>query len=1132
MDTISYDEYRRLIKRLSSILWSSSARRRIEDFVLRDPVKALEYAATALNDEYNPRVLEATLYSLFTRVLGIEGDVVDSYLHRHIMRGYRFLLMLLRDLSIIFSRGLLGIDELRNTVYGDLRESKHPVYLHLIARLAEGASIDSILKDILGNDVPLVPLETVYEVPVAGTVNAVSWVPERDLLVVGSDQGALLAIDRGGSIVWNLGGVAGFITSLSVSRSGRYVAAGYDKGVLLLDTYGNILQKLDLGGRVRSVAWSPKSDLLAVSVGKMVIVYSIDGGGEKHMVLTPIWEQGFNGYINSVSWSPSDESLLVGGASVLDVVDIASRSTRPLKYVDTTVYSASWSPSGRSIAVVTGYKNYYAKLTVYNRGGGKIWEYSDLKGVAYSVSYNPVSEYIILGTFGSNEILVFNDRGSIVSRRDIGKGVRTVSWDNDGEMVAVGGDLGRVVVLKPYIDWERICSYKGGYRKSGTDYAEILSMDLCRKLWKRHLAKYLFLRDLGIDASRYLYLGLYGLSTLRDYIVLSKLGKPYTSLYTKIIASTLYIDKPEYNIIGAKHLCHNMVQALEKISSVLEDNEALIDIDRFLKSLENNIWKKDLAFAVTYIEQVAKEISRALGKYTEIKRFFRELGFREVLGKQDLGKIKSIDELEELYTKYNKLYNLYTKLKELIQQYDNIESVRNDLTTCINSLEVSGDLYGNMDYCIRLLERGPALDIELEGKEVDYRAWNRVILRIANKEKVPITVSSIEAGKELEVKVEGNHILCRPGTVSDIELYIKPLKKDHIATHLEISCSIEGLNKVFKVGIPIELLSRSTVEEEPLNHMLEYPLPALDTIYSLKLGLPEYIVHGTVYRVLWRKQYTAIWSYGGVMECTKLGCGGWGCSYVCKAGQQEVVVKIPHGYEGLINGSDVPTVNPRLLRRISRLSETIIQLKHPGIIRLLGYGIRVPVLVYEYANQGALSYHLNRGYRPGLEEALAIVLHLSDALRYIHSRGLVHGDIKPGNILVKNGISKLGDFSSLTRLLSRTSSRSRVTSCTPGYCAPEQIYIDLKAKAREYGVENRVDVYQLANLTLELLGLDPIDGSEILEVDLDGVVSEIEDPRLSALLARMLSYKPWERPNIEDVERTIYSVLSSRRQEP
>ncbi|MEB3772124.1 MAG: hypothetical protein GSR82_00425, partial [Desulfurococcales archaeon] len=138
--------------------------------------------------------------------------------------------------------------------------------------------------------------------------------------------------------------------------------------------------------------------------------------------------------------------------------------------------------------------------------------------------------------------------------------------------------------------------------------------------------------------------------------------------------------------------------------------------------------------------------------------------------------------------------------------------------------------------------------------------------------------------------------------------------------------------------------------------------------------------------------------------------------------------------------------------------------------------------------------------------------------------------VKPGNVFVNSeGRLLLGDFSGMVRLLSRT---SRVSSVLPrhytvGWRAPEQVYSDLRERALNAGVENRIDVYQLGNLLLYLLTGDSVDGEEYEEAR--DATGGIEDPGLRALVEKMLSPDPLDRPSVETVLSnlaTVYQKLS------
>ena len=270
--------------------------------------------------------------------------------------------------------------------------------------------------------------------------------------------------------------------------------------------------------------------------------------------------------------------------------------------------------------------------------------------------------------------------------------------------------------------------------------------------------------------------------------------------------------------------------------------------------------------------------------------------------------------------------------------------------------------------------------------------------------------------------------------------------------------------------------------------------------------------------------------YQGEWRCCRLGCGGWGCAYRCQRpqGGEPVVFKVPRGLEDLVEKGVSATVDPRLVERVRREAEAMAKLRHPHLLRLLAYGKAAPVLVYEYANGGSLEAHIARGWRPATGEALLVALQLGDALRYIHTRGILHGDVKPGNIFVKDGVVKLGDFSSLVRLATMTSMQSM--SYTPGWRAPEQVYIDLKRQAVERGLENRIDVYQLGNLLLYMLTGETIDAEEALNhAKLEEALAKVGDSELRGLLYEMLAPEPWRRPSMEEAVKRLYLIYKRLR---
>ena len=138
-----------------------------------------------------------------------------------------------------------------------------------------------------------------------------------------------------------------------------------------------------------------------------------------------------------------------------------------------------------------------------------------------------------------------------------------------------------------------------------------------------------------------------------------------------------------------------------------------------------------------------------------------------------------------------------------------------------------------------------------------------------------------------------------------------------------------------------------------------------------------------------------------------------------------------------------------------REAQTIARLIHPHIVRVLDFDVEQgePFLVMEYAPHGSLRTHHLRGVPLPLPLILSYVQQVANALQYAHERKLIHRDVKPDNMLLReDGSVVLSDFGIVTIAHSTSSRGIETMAGTPAYMAPEQMQGEPRPASDQYAL--------------------------------------------------------------------------------
>lgn len=253
-----------------------------------------------------------------------------------------------------------------------------------------------------------------------------------------------------------------------------------------------------------------------------------------------------------------------------------------------------------------------------------------------------------------------------------------------------------------------------------------------------------------------------------------------------------------------------------------------------------------------------------------------------------------------------------------------------------------------------------------------------------------------------------------------------------------------------------------------------------------------------------------------------------------------VAVKVLHSYI---------EENQDLLARFHREARVVAGLRHPNIVQIYDFDAvdGHPYIVMEYLKGPTLASYLRelhgRNERIQPHQVARLLKALTASLDYAHEQGVIHRDIKPGNILLHKKAGEipldqpltndveaiLTDFGLVRIANSASQTASGMVSGTPAYMSPEQ--------ARGDSIDHRTDIYSLGIVLYEMLaGRVPFEADSSLTV----IYKQINDPpppitgispAVQQVINQALTKKPEDRyPTSRNMAVDFYLAIGMNRE--
>ena len=437
--------------------------------------------------------------------------------------------------------------------------------------------------------------------------------------------------------------------------------------------------------------------------------------------------------------------------------------------------------------------------------------------------------------------------------------------------------------------------------------------------------------------------------------------------------------------------------------------------------------------------------AESLGTIPEkiLKKFFE-------LSKEQL--LNTISTLKRFIQESEEINHSRLSARELFEKAEAFGKIPDGIPTNIDALDKQ-----SLERIISDLEKylktaKPDLTFSMGTTQFVVNKWHKTKIFITNKGNANAFDINFIFSQEFDTKwIE--EITVKAQGASDIEIGLLPKTEGNIP--LEITAKYHdrhnkeytSKNK-FWIEVIDKLISNKDLGMTPAPGPVSHFTPKPTTPKQLPPDLSE--------------RYT---------ESEFIGKGGFARVFKAKRNDGKyVAVKIPISMDAITGKSFIAEM------------QNWTKLSHPNIVRLYDFNIMPMPFFEEELCESALS---DQTKPIESEEAAWILFNICEGLKFAHKQKILHRDLKPQNILLKEGVPKISDWG-LSRIISE-STTTTATSFTPHYAAPEQINSRVK--------DERTDIWQLGVILYELVtDVLPFKGDSMVEIGMNIATKDPKHP--------------------------------------